>query len=133
MAPAIVLATLKRLAGIGRATAVVASIVAMLILPVLHATGAPLSDQTPTQAFASGGSGSHHAGHAQSAHVSHDAEKARGTGCLDMAGCPVHAQLAGATVDLGDGVFIHAIADGVAPDLHPFSRSADSPPPRFQA
>jgi hypothetical protein len=50
-----------------------------------------------------------------------------------MAGCPVHAQLAGATVDLGDGVFIHAIADGEVPDLRPFSRSADSPPPRFKA
>lgn len=132
MASAIVLATLKRLSGIGRATVVVASIMAMLILPVLHATGAPSSDQTPAQAFA-GDNGSHHAGHARSSHASHDTDKAGSAGCLDMAGCPVHAQLAGATVDLGDGVFIHAIADGEVPDLRLFSRSADSPPPRFQA
>lgn len=141
MASAIVPAMLKRLVAIARTAAAAAPVLAMLLLPVLHATAAQPHEFAMEHAFApvgkaaddASGHGSHHAGHAQTEDASHDSSKAPGPSCADMAGCPLHAQLPGPIVDLSRSVLPHAVGDGNSPALHAISRIADSPPPRSHA
>lgn len=139
MASAIVPAMLKRLVAMARAAAAVAPVLAMLLLPVLHATAAPAHKNAKEHvlvlagkdASAASGHDFHYPGHTTA--VTPDGQKAKGPSCVDMAGCPLHAQLPGAMADLGGSVLTHAVGDGESSDFHAISHRADSPPPRSHA
>lgn len=141
MASATVPAMLKRLVAIARVAAAVAPVLAMLLLPVLHATAGLALDHAREHALVLAGEaadvasdhGSHHAGHELAMDASHDGGKTSGPSCFDLAGCPLHAQIAGGVVDLGGSVFTHAVGYVESPDFRPVSGNADGPPPRSRA
>ncbi|HHZ10541.1 MAG TPA: hypothetical protein GX405_17365 [Rhizobiales bacterium] len=141
MASAIVPVLLKRLVSVTRAAAAIAPVLAMLLLPVLHATAEPAHGFAREHAVVLVGKaagiasdhGSHHAGQVPAKDASHEGNKASGPSCVDLAGCPLHAQIASCVVGLGGSVLTHAVGYVEPPDFRAVSRGADSPPPRSHA
>jgi len=133
----------KRVLAVARITLAALSLLAMILMPVFHAVPEISPPGAPTAAMIlSGGAvgvvatgAHHHAGHSLPADSAtpDGAAKPINSNCFDMAGCPLHAQLAGGMVDLGGSVLTHAVGDVESPDFRAVSRSADSPPPRFHA